>query len=89
MRYNVEKFTGGDIIEKIAYLEANDQIVERTRTLLAEQIAEGDVIVRAVGISTIEKEAGQLVRSGVKVIIARGGTYHDLAAMNVGVPVVH
>ncbi len=63
--------------------------MERTRLVLSEQIGDGDVIVYPVGVRTIKKEANELIRNGVKVIIARGGTYQDLVAMNLGIPIVH
>ena len=75
-------------MDKIAFLEANINIVERTESLLAEQIKTGEVIVHQVGVRTIEKEARELVKAGVQAIIARGGTYQDLAEVDLGIPVI-
>lgn len=75
-------------MDKIAFLEANINIVERTEGLLAEQIKTGEVVVYQVGVRTIEKEARELVKEGVQAIIARGGTYQDLAEVDLGIPVI-
>ena len=72
----------------IAFLEANETIVNRTKVLLTEQIQAGKAIVRETGIHTIEKEAAQLVKEGAQAIIARGGMYQDLSRINIGVPIV-
>lgn len=46
------------------------------------------MIVHRVGVRIIEKEVGELIKEGVQAIIARGGTYQDLAEADLGIPVI-
>lgn len=75
-------------MEKIAFLEANSSIVERTERLFRQQIEAGEVVVCQIGVKTLEQGARKLVEQGVGAIIARGGTYQELSSINVGIPVV-
>lgn len=76
-------------MNKIAFLEANKNIAERTELLFNEEIKKDEVIVRSVSVKTIEKEAMQLIQDGVDVIIARGGMYHDLSLLNLEIPIIN
>lgn len=74
---------------KISFLENNKNLEDRTRALFLEQIEKGEVLVRSVGIKTIEKEAKEMIDAGVNAIIARGGTYNDLSKLGLNVPIIN
>jgi len=75
-------------MEKIAFLETNESIVERAKELLKEQIHSGEVVVCQIGTRPLEQKAWKLVKDGFQAIITRGGHYQDIAALNLGIPVV-
>lgn len=74
---------------KVAFLEANKKIVDRTEALFIDEIKKERIIVRNISIKTIEEEARKLIQDGVHAIIARGGTYQDLSILNLNIPIVH
>lgn len=88
IRGYVEKHISYKTMDKIAFLEANNLIFERTKELFKEKIEEGAVLVCQVGVKTLVQEAEKLVEQGADAIIARGGTYQDLSCTNLGIPVI-
>ncbi len=74
--------------ERVAYIVPSDRIQKCAEHALQEEIKEGWIHVIQIDPYHINEEYERLVQAGYGCLIARGGTYHDLNALETTVPVV-
>lgn len=69
-------------------LFATEEAEQVRKLLFPEEYARGEVMVRIVKPSEYLTAADDLVRSGARALITRGGSYHDLVRRGAPVPLV-
>lgn len=74
--------------EKVAYIVPSNRIQAMAEQTLAEEITQGWISVIQIDPTRIQEEYDRLLNEGYGCIIARGGTFHDLNALDTTVPVV-
>lgn len=74
---------------KIAFIAANSRQRAHIEHLFEEQVSDGRIIVAQPEVSNLVEEVKNLIsRAEIRAIIARGGTYADLAQAKLPVPVL-
>ncbi len=74
---------------KIVFIAANTRQKSHVEHLFEEQVSDGKVVVALPEVSDLVAETKKLIeRSDIRAIIARGGTYADLASANLPIPVL-
>lgn len=73
----------------VGFILTNEEEARTVReTLFPKELANGGVLVRAIGPNETPQAAEELLRAGAQALIARGGTFHDLRSVNLSVPLV-
>ncbi len=74
--------------DKVGYIVPSDRIQKAAERALTDELAEGWLDVIQIDLYNIQEEYERLVQDGYGCLIARGGTFHELHALDTTIPVV-